>query len=76
MQDELVTLKLMKSGKKGKHGENEDTGISVPESLFQRIKDYLHRKNMTQKHWVIGLDLPELDRDLAGESQKTGYGPR
>ena len=36
--------------------ENTRTmAFQVPESLFQRIKDYLHRHNMTQKEFVIGL---------------------
>lgn len=37
--------------------------FQVPESLFQRIKDYLKRNNMTQKAFVIGLIEEELDRD-------------
>lgn len=58
-----------------KEGENMEKmrtlAFQVPESLFQRIKDYLHRNNMTQKDFVIGLIEQELDRDLA-ESQETG----
>ena len=38
--------------------------FQVPEDLFQRIKDYLHRNNMTQKEFVIGLIESEIDRDL------------
>ena len=37
--------------------------FQVPESLFQRIKDYLQRNGMTQKQFVIGLIEEELDRD-------------
>ena len=37
--------------------------FQVPESLFQRIKDYLARNHMTQKQFVIGLIEEELDRD-------------
>ena len=37
--------------------------FQVPESLFQRIKDYLARNRMTQKQFVIGLIEEELDRD-------------
>ena len=40
--------------------------FQVPEDLFQRIKDYLHRNNMTQKEFVIGLIENEIDRDLTG----------
>lgn len=38
--------------------------FQVPEDLFQRIKDYLRRNNMTQKDFVIGLIEDELERDL------------
>lgn len=37
--------------------------FQVPESLFQRIKDYLARNQMTQRAFVIGLIEEELDRD-------------
>ena len=29
--------------------------VQVPEDLFQRIKDYLQRNNMTQRQFLIGL---------------------
>lgn len=38
--------------------------FQVPEELFQKIKDYLQRNNMTQKDFVIGLIETEIDRDL------------
>lgn len=38
--------------------------FQVPEDLFQRIKDYLRRNNMTQKEFVIGLIESEIERDL------------
>ena len=38
--------------------------IQIPEELFQRIKDYLQRNNMTQKQFLIGLIEDELNRDL------------
>ena len=38
--------------------------IQIPEELFQRIKDYLQRNNMTQKQFIIGLIEDELNRDL------------
>jgi hypothetical protein len=55
-----------------KYQEKEDNtmekmrtlAFQVPEDLFQRIKDYLHRNNMTQKEFVIGLIENEIDRDL------------
>ena len=75
---EFVTLALQDElhpkidEKEGKNMEEMRTlAFQVPESLFQRIKDYLHRNNMTQKDFVIGLIEQELDRDLA-ESQETG----
>lgn len=37
--------------------------FQVPESLFERVKQYLERNNMTQKAFVIGLIEDELDRD-------------
>ena len=39
--------------------------FQVPEELFQQIKDYLNRHNMTQKEFVIGLITTELERDMA-----------
>ena len=38
--------------------------FQVPEDLFQRIKDYLHRNNMTQRQFVIGLIENDIERDL------------
>lgn len=37
--------------------------FQVPESLFQRVKQYLARNQMTQKAFVIGLIEEELERD-------------
>ena len=37
--------------------------VQVPEDLFQRIKDYLQRNNMTQRQFLIGLIKDELERD-------------
>ena len=37
--------------------------VQVPEDLFQRIKEYLQRNNMTQKQFLIGLIEDELERD-------------
>ena len=36
--------------------------FQVPEDLFQRIKDYLRRNNMTQKEFIIGLIESEIER--------------
>ena len=47
-----------------KEMENMRTlAFQVPESLFQRVKQYLARNQMTQKAFVIGLIEEELDRD-------------
>lgn len=49
--------------------ENQEMGnmrtvaFQVPEDLFQRIKDYLQRNNMTQKQFLLGLIEQELERD-------------
>ena len=34
--------------------------FQVPEEMFQRIKDYLHRNNMTQKQFLLGARTPVL----------------
>ena len=48
----------------GKEMENMRTlAFQVPESLFQRVKRYLERNQMTQKAFVLGLIEDELDRD-------------
>lgn len=39
--------------------------VQIPESMFQRIKEYLQRNNMTQKEFLIGLISDELKRDQA-----------
>lgn len=43
--------------------------FQVPEELFQQIKDYLQRNNMTQKEFVIGLIKIEIDRDLTQRAE-------
>lgn len=43
--------------------------FQVPEELFQQIKDYLQRNNMTQKEFVIGLIKTEIDRDLTQRAE-------
>jgi len=39
--------------------------FQVPVQLFEQIKEYLSRHNMTQKEFVIGLITTELERDMA-----------
>ena len=44
-------------------GPTRTMAFQMPEELFQRLKDYLHRHNITQKQFVLGLVEAELDRD-------------
>ena len=46
-------------------GQMRTMAFQVPEELFQQIKDYLNRHNMSQKEFVIGLIKTELERDMA-----------
>lgn len=46
-------------------GNMRTLAFQVPEELFQKIKDYLQRNNMTQKEFMIGLIENEIERDLA-----------
>ena len=45
--------------------------FQVPEDLFQRIKDYLQRNNMTQRQFIIGLIEEELDREMTERESET-----
>ena len=57
-------------------GNMRTMAFQVPEELFQRIKDYLHRNNMSQKEFVLGLIETELNREQAErESQIEVEGP-
>lgn len=61
--DDLLRPKIAE--KEEKKMENMRTvAFQVPESLFQRIKDYLQRNNLTQRQFLLGLIEAELDRDL------------
>ena len=44
-------------------GNMRTMAFQVPGDLFNQIKDYLERHNMTQKQFVLGLIQDELDRD-------------
>lgn len=46
-------------------GSMKTLAFQVLEELFQKIKDYLQRNNMTQKQFVIGLLKNEIERDLS-----------
>ena len=67
--DDLLHPKITE--KEEKKMENMRTvAFQVPESLFQRIKEYLQRNNMTQRQFLLGLIETELDRDLS-EGEET-----
>ena len=52
-------------------GNMRTIAFQIPETLFQRIKEYLQRNNMTQKEFMIGLIENELERDLT-QREATG----
>ena len=62
LQDELHPKLTIKEDKD--MGSMRTLAFQVPEELFQKIKDYLQRNNMTQKQFVIGLIENEIERDL------------
>lgn len=60
--DELMHPKM--TNKENKKMENMRTvAFQVPESLFQRIKEYLQRNHMSQKDFLLGLIETELERE-------------
>lgn len=74
-EDELHP-KILEKESKGM-GNMRTLAFQVPEDLFQRIKDYLRRNDMTQKQFVIDLIEDQLDRDEAllqsdGEEEPAG----
>lgn len=52
-------------------GNMRTLAFQVPEDLFQRIKDYLQRNNVTQRQFEIGLIETELDREQAESESLT-----
>lgn len=61
LDDELNPKINQKEGQN--MGNMRTLAFQVPEDLFQRIKDYLQRNNMSQKEFVIGLIEDELERE-------------
>lgn len=61
LDDELHPKINQKEGQN--MGNMRTLAFQVPEDLFQRIKDYLQRNNMSQKEFVIGLIEDELERE-------------
>lgn len=62
LDNELHPKRDMKEGTS--MANTRTLAIQIPEELFQRIKEYLQRNNMTQKQFLIGLIKDELERDL------------
>ena len=60
LQDELHPRFNIKEEKS--MGNMRTMAFQVPEELFQKIKDYLQRNNMTQKQFVIGLIENDFER--------------
>ena len=67
LQDELHPKINMKEG--NSMGNMRTLAFQVPEEMFQRIKEYLQRNNMTQKEFMLGLIETELNRDLQQRSE-------
>lgn len=62
--------------KEGNNMANTRTiAFQVPEDLFQRIKDYLQRNNMTQRQFLIGLIEEELMREELGNAMDSEPAP-
>ena len=61
LDDELHPKYQMKEG--NSMANTRTIAVQVPEDLFQRIKDYLQRNNMTQRQFLIGPIEDELERD-------------
>ena len=61
LDDERHPKNQMKEG--NTMADTRTIAVQVPEDLFQRIKDYLQRNNMTQRQFLIGLIEDELERD-------------
>ncbi len=53
-------------------GNMKTLAFQVPEELFQKIKDYLQRNNMTQKEFVVRLIEQEIERDLTQRAAISG----
>lgn len=67
LQDELHPKINMRE--ENSMGNMRTLAFQVTEELFQQIKDYLQRNNMTQKEFVIGLIKTEIDRNLTQRAE-------
>ena len=61
-ENELHPKNQMKEGEP--MANTRTIAFQVSEDLFQRIKEYLQRNNMTQRQFLIGLIEEELDREM------------
>ncbi len=61
-ENELHPKNQMKEGEP--MANTRTIAFQVPEDLFQRIKEYLQRNNMTQRQFLIGLIEEELEREM------------
>ena len=52
-------------------GPMRTMAFQMPEEMFQRLKNYLHEHNMTQKEFVLGLVEAELNRDQELKNAQT-----
>ena len=66
VDDELHPKIQQKEG--NNMGNMRTMAFQVPEELFQRIKDYLHRNNMSQKEFVLRSE----ERRVGKEYRKRG----
>ena len=76
LDDELHPKNQMKEG--STMANTRTIAVQVPEDLFQRIKDYLQRNNMTQRQFLIGLIEDELERDQTereSQNEAVSYDP-
>ena len=77
LDNELHPKNDMKEG--AKMEKTRTLAIQIPEELFQRVKDYLQRNNMTQRQFLIGLIKEELDREMTereGEIEAVSEEPK
>ena len=70
LDDELHPKTQMKEG--NTMVNTRTIAVQVPEDLFQRIKDYLQRNNMTQRQFLLGLIEDELERDQTERESQNG----
>ena len=61
LDDELHPKNQMKEG--SNMVNTRTIAFQVPEDLFQRIKEYLQRNNLTQRQFFINLIEDELERE-------------